>query len=206
MVIITHLTRAWDLDLFMPKSAEDVSPRLLQWPVLRIAPQGRIGVTIFAFLTGYVCALKPIRQARAGDPEAALMTVAKSAFRRGPRLIIPAAIITLGAAILAQLGAFTVARRTDSLWIFFGSPEQKSSIFDALNNIIYNILGTWTKEHNEYDLHQWTLFPLLKGSMLIYITLFGTIYMKSRYRMIASAGLYIYYYLCGDGRSHQLID
>jgi hypothetical protein len=55
--VLTHIARAFDGDLFLSTSVEGASPRLLQWPYLRILAQGRIGVTIFAFVTGFVCAL-----------------------------------------------------------------------------------------------------------------------------------------------------
>ncbi|KAF4975641.1 hypothetical protein FZEAL_7596, partial [Fusarium zealandicum] len=53
LVWITHLTRAFDYDLYAPRSAEGLRPRLLQLPVLRILIQGRLGVIVFIYVTGY---------------------------------------------------------------------------------------------------------------------------------------------------------
>ncbi|TGO81169.1 hypothetical protein BPOR_1302g00010 [Botrytis porri] len=80
LVVATHIARAFDPDLFLASSGEGIRPRLLQLPILRILPQGRIGVTIFSLVTGYVCALKPIRQCRAGNPTACFNTISRSAF------------------------------------------------------------------------------------------------------------------------------
>ncbi|KAI9843645.1 MAG: hypothetical protein M1837_006227 [Sclerophora amabilis] len=177
---------------------DGATPRLLQWPVLRIAPQGRIGVTIFSFLTGYVCAIKPLSQIRAGDPSAALSTVSKSAFRRTPRLLLPATIVTCISWLLCQLGAFKVALRSESEWLRFASPHQGKTLSGAVWALLRNITRTWTRAWNEYDHHQWTLFPLLKGAMMVYVAISATVYMKSRYRMLTTFIIYMYYFLSGE--------
>ncbi|KAI9848908.1 MAG: hypothetical protein M1838_000349 [Thelocarpon superellum] len=198
MVIVTHLTRAFDIDLFIPQSREDGEPRLMQLPFLRIAPQGRIGVTIFAFLTGYVCALKPLKQTRAGDPAAALSTVAKSAFRRTPRLVLPAILATFFAWTLAQFGAFKVAHRCDSEWIRVASPNVEATLRKEIYRFFVTVITTWTNGRNDYDDHQWSLLPLLRGSMTVYTVLSATVYMKPRYRILATAGLYWFFFWAKD--------
>ncbi|ENH72315.1 hypothetical protein FOC1_g10004556 [Fusarium oxysporum f. sp. cubense race 1] len=70
LVWIAHVTRAFDLDLYSPVSGEGLRPRLLQLPFLRIMIQGRLGVIIFIYVTGYVCALKPLTLFRRGNYEA----------------------------------------------------------------------------------------------------------------------------------------
>merc|ERR1712093_268104 len=94
LVVFTHICRAFDEELFKPTSAEGAPPRILQYPIIRILFQGRIGVTIFSLVTGYVCALKPLRQCRAGQQEAMFSGLARSAFRRVPRLILPTTMAT----------------------------------------------------------------------------------------------------------------
>ena len=201
MVTITHITRAWDIDLMSARTSPEEPVRLLQYPILRVVPQGRIGVTIFAFLTGYVCALKPIKLARAGNPEAALKNISHSAFRRTPRLVIPAAFATLVAWTLCQFGAYEVAHRSDSNWLNIASPIRSTSLYDAAFAFFHAVIGTWTTGHNDYDDHQWTLLPLLKGAMLVYMTLYSTIYLKATQRMMVSLALYAYYWAAGDGMS-----
>ncbi|KAI9804833.1 MAG: hypothetical protein M1825_001201 [Sarcosagium campestre] len=197
-VLLTHLTRAWDEALFKPASAENASPRLLQLPILRIPWQGRLGVITFAFLTGYVCALKPIRQARAGDAPAALVTIARSAFRRVPRLVLPAIIATLFAWVMAQAGMFTVATRSDSSWNRSASVNVDPSWRVETYRLVRQIINTWNNGHNDYDDHQWTLLPLLKGSMTVYTTLSATIFVKGQYRLLISGALYCYFWYCKE--------
>lgn len=45
-----------------------------------------------------------------------------------------------------------------------------------------------------YDDHQWALLPLLKASMLVYILLFATMFMRFRYRMVVYIGMILYFH------------
>lgn len=199
---MTHIARAFDGDLFLPSSGQDVAPRLLQLPFLRILVQGRIGVSIFAFVTGYVCALKPIKLSRQGQQEAAFTSISKSALRRVPRLVIPTAFATCIIWVMAQFGLFLVAKRSDSWWVGATAPDQVPHLGDALYSLFYNIITTWTNGHNSYDGNQWTLLPLLKGSFWVYIFIFATAYMQPRYRMMATMSMFAYFWVASDGNYH----
>lgn len=138
---------------------------------------------------------------RAGNPEAALSSVAKSAFRRVPRLVLPTSIATLGIWIFCQLGLFTISHRTTSWWVGATSPKRAESFGQAIWDLVYNEIRTWTHGQNMYDGNQWTLWPLLKGSCIVYVALFATVYVRTRYRMMASLGLFVYYYAASDCKS-----
>ncbi|PWY79608.1 hypothetical protein BO70DRAFT_429815 [Aspergillus heteromorphus CBS 117.55] len=194
LVVLTHLARAWDYDLFSPRDNEDVPPRVLQWPVLRIPWQGRIGVTIFAFLTGYVCALKPLKLARAGEYLGAFKAIAKSAFRRPPRLILPATIALLISWTMAQFGAFVVANRSDCWWCRYAAPDLEDSLSKEVVRLGENFLSTWTTGYMAYDDHQWALLPLLKASMLVYILVSATMYVRFRWRVVVYFLLIAYFH------------
>lgn len=194
LVLLTHLSRAFDYELFNTRTSENGPIRLLQQPILRLPWQGRLGVTIFAFLTGYVCALKPLKLARAGQHYAAFSAIAKSAFRRPARLILPAAIAMMLAWFVAQFGAFTVAQRCDSDWLRDASPTVGDSLGGEVIRLWRVFLATWTNGHMDYDDHQWALLPLLKGSMIVYVTLVATMYVQFRYRALVYIGMYMYFW------------
>jgi peptidoglycan/LPS O-acetylase OafA/YrhL len=197
LVILTHLARAFDYGLFFPSNHPDATPRVLQWPILRIPWQGRIGVTIFAFLTGYVCALKPLKLSRAGRTDEALSTIARSAFRRPPRLVLPATIALLISWTIAQLGGFTVANRSDCDWCRYAAPDLEDSFWKEVKRLGMNFLSTWTTGYMAYDDHQWALRPLLLGSFLVYLVLFATVYCGSRSRLVVYFALMAYYHQNG---------
>ena len=193
--MIAHLHRGWDYDLYYPKSHEGDTPRLLQLPILRIPPQGRMGVPTFAFLTGFVCALKPLKLARQGSYNTALVSIAKSAFRRPPRLIMPASIAMFCAWLLCQFGAFTVAHRCDAMWLRVASPKPDPSLLVEVKRLFATFFSTWTTGKMDYDDHQWALLPLLKGAMEAYIVLMPVIFMKYRYRMLVYTIMILYFFL-----------
>lgn len=194
-VVVTHLCRAWNYDLWFPRQGDEFAdPSVLQLPFIRLPWQGRIGVTMFAFLTGYVCAIKPLRQVKSGNLSGALTTLGKSAFRRPPRLILPATLALLISWAFAQIGGFTVSQRCDSLWLRETSPHEIGNLYDEVHRLFRNFQMTWTEGHMEYDDHQWALLPLLQGAFTIYVTLFATCFMKVRYRMLTVVVLFLWYW------------
>jgi hypothetical protein len=203
--VLTHIARAFDGELFLPTSNEDLPPRLLQWPFLRILVQGRIGVTIFAFVTGYVCALKPIRLCLQGNQEAAFASIGKSALRRVPRLVLPAALATTIIWFLTQFGVFLVAKRCDSWWAGATSPNATPYLGESIKSLISNIVTTWTRGENAYDGNQWTLLPLLKGSIWVYVYMVATAFVQQKYRMLASLGMWMYFFVGSDCESTLLL-
>ena len=163
--------------------------------------QGRIGVAIFSMVTGYVCALKPIRLSRQGNREAALKSLSKSAIRRVPRFVLPTTVATLLIWLVAQFNAFNVAKHSGSDWTVRTSPPSLPTLWQSLNDLWINIIKTWTENYNSYDPNQWTLMPLLKGSMLVYIFMIVTTCLRPAYRMLAAMTMWWYYYLDNDGMS-----
>lgn len=198
LVVLTHLARAWNDDLFWPASQENASPRFFQLPYLRILIQGRIGVTIFAFVTGYVCALKPIKLCKQGNQEAAFVSISKSALRRFPRLFLPAAAATCLSFVICEFGLYAMAKHQDSWWLDVGTPARAPYLGQALVKLVHNLITTWTSSMNTYDPNQWTLLPLLRGSMWVYVFMVATAYVKPRFRMLASLGLWVYFYIAAD--------
>ncbi|KAK2749881.1 hypothetical protein FQN57_005297 [Myotisia sp. PD_48] len=204
LVILTHLARAWDYDLFNSKTHEHLPPRILQLPILRLPWQGRLGVTIFAFLTGYVCALKPLKLSRGGNYMAAYTSITKSAFRRPPRLIFPATIAMAIAWVLAQFGAFKVGNRCDSGWIRYSSVQTKDTLWGEVMHFFHEFFSVWSNGQMDYDDHQWALRPLLRVSMAVYVTLCATMYVKFHYRILIYTGMILFFHQNPAPDSEQL--
>lgn len=207
LVVAVHINRAFDPGVFLARNDESPTSRVVQYPIIRVFAQGRIGVAIFSLVTGYVCALKPIRQIRAGNPEQCLSTISRSAFRRVPRLVLPTAIVSALIWLMVQCGGFLVSKRWDSRYILDTTRDRAPNLGAAILALFHGVIDTWTEGGQPYytagmyDNHQWTLFPLLKGAMLVYMMMVSTAYLKSRHRMVIEAGLFVYYYITKDGRS-----
>lgn len=96
--------------------------------------------------------------------------------------------------MLAQFGLFTVARRCDSDWLRDSSVSVGDSLGGEVVRLWRVFLATWTNGHMDYDDHQWALLPLLKGSMIVYVTLVAMMYMQFRYRVLVYMGMYMYFW------------
>ncbi|MCJ1472706.1 hypothetical protein MMC13_001355 [Lambiella insularis] len=198
LVVTAHITRALAPVMLSPAMSETLPPMILQLPFLRVFFMGRASVAIFAILSGYVNALKPIRQTKSGQVDFALSNVAKSAFRRTARFIIPAVLATTLSWFICQFGGYGLTQDVDSAWIRETSPLPSSSFAGALYDLFNNLVTTWTDGGNQYDRIQWTLCYLLRGSMLVYVTIVATAYVQSKYRMLIYTALYLYYWRMGD--------
>ena len=167
-------------------------------PLLRLPAQGAPWVSLFFVLTGYVNAIKPIRQARNGNGNQALLSLALSAFRRTGRLVLPATIATITSWVICQLGLFEIGRTCEALWIRDTSPKPGPGVTGSIRLLVTNLFTTWTTGFNVYDKNQWTFPFLLKGSMLVFITLLATLRIHSNYRTLVFLGLYAFNWAGGD--------
>ncbi len=148
---------------------------------------------IFAFLTGFVCSYKPLKLAyQQGNAPAALKSVARSAFRRPPRLVLPALIATLISFVLSCLGAYKASNHCDSYWVRFDAPDPLP-FRKNVQRLFRTSLTTWTNTENLFDRHQWAMRPLLIGAFQVYIVLAATIGMRFRYRMLVHVLLILYW-------------
>ena len=150
---------------------------------------------IFAFLTGFVCAYKPLKLAyQQNNTAASLMSIARSAFRRPPRLMFPAVIATFCSFILSCLGAYNTSNRCDSFWVRFDAPDIKTFL-PNVRRLFRALLATWTSTENVYDRHQWAMRPLLIGAFQVYIVLAATIGMRFKYRILVHVLLCSYWWI-----------
>jgi peptidoglycan/LPS O-acetylase OafA/YrhL len=200
LVVITHIYRQFDDPVFDASMGENKPMRWDQWPFMSFAGRGRVGVTIFAFVTGYVCALKPIKLYRAGNQESAFVSISKSAIRRFPRLMLPAAAATVVAWVLAELGLYTVLKHSDNYWLAGLAHDRVGTAGGALYELGWQICKTWVQRENNYDNNQWTMLELLQESYKIYIFLIAVAYLKPRWRMASALLMMLYEWCTKEGK------
>ncbi|KAL9002575.1 MAG: hypothetical protein Q9188_004504 [Gyalolechia gomerana] len=198
LVVTAHICRSLVPHLLSPAMSDKLPPTLFQLPFIRCLFMGRASVAIFALVTGYVNSLGPLKRSRAGNVDAALAGLAKSAFRRFGRFMIPAMVATTLSWLACQLGAYKVAHFANSAWIRETSPVPSSSFAGAFYDLFQNLGTTWIDGFNTYDRIQWTLTYLLKGSMMTYLSLFALVYVKPRWRMAIIAGMFYFEWKSGD--------
>lgn len=173
-------------------------PLFIERPYIRVFFQGRIGVAIFSFVTGYVCCLKPIKLFSQGTHEKAFTAISKSAIRRVPRLVLPVAIVLVLSCLAAQLGAFQVAKHSDGYGLDVTSPEDFSNWLDAFWALITDEVRVWTAGQSVYGPELWTMMPILKGAFWVYVYLLATAHVQQRYRMMIALGLALFRYCSND--------
>jgi len=122
-----------------PADVYDGTPHLFQRPYFRVVASGPFWTSIFFLLSGYVCAVKPLRLSNAGQGEEARRVIASSAFRRVLRIGVPATLGTIFPWVLCQLGFFQLATRNVqywSSWLRHTTPKPLPGIIPPLRNLV----------------------------------------------------------------------
>lgn len=142
-------------------------------------------MAVFFVLMGFVNSLKPLKQARSGQYEAALSNLASSSFRRTFRLILPSSLATMVAWMICQLGLMERGRTGDAWWLYENTPAPSSSWSQALKALSKALWHTWTfGGSNVFDQPQWTMIYLLQGSMMVFTVLLVVINLNARWRTL----------------------
>jgi peptidoglycan/LPS O-acetylase OafA/YrhL len=117
MVVFSHGFEAFG----WPAHSFDGRPYLLTLPILRLVLQGGyFAVGVFFVMSGYVCAIKPLKLSRSGKPEEARKVIGSSIFRRLLRLGAPATIATTMSWFIDRLDGFHLARSLPyHVWLNF---------------------------------------------------------------------------------------
>ena len=89
-------------------------------------------------LSGYVCAIKPLRLSAQGQQDEARRVIASSALRRLVRIGIPAFLATVLPWMLTQMGAFTLIPelQTQGGWLSFTTPRRVEGMFAAVKSLV----------------------------------------------------------------------
>ncbi|KAJ5793683.1 hypothetical protein N7457_000282 [Penicillium paradoxum] len=191
-VVASHTCLSFATYLVPPSFAETGNSILFQRPFLRLVIQGQAWVAIFVVLLGFVNALKPLQLARRGAISEALEALSSGAFRRKGRLVVPAALVTVLAWALCQLGVFQLGRRVDAYWLRATSPKPSPSLSTAIADLVQQVAGTWIYGENAYDQPQWALVHLFRGSLYVFMTLLALVNTTPLFRVCAQMVLYAY--------------
>ncbi|KAF2819732.1 hypothetical protein CC86DRAFT_127152 [Ophiobolus disseminans] len=197
VVVSGHLCTALVPWLHSPANGPKLAPSIFQLPFFRLAVGGRSAVAIFFLVTGYVNSIGPISKSRAGNHDTAFMGIARSALARSGRLILPTMAATFITWTLANTNAYHMTKHVDSTWIRQGWHRQEPTMWEALMSLVKAETETWTIGWNDYDGTQWTLHLFLEGSMLVYTTMFATVMVKPKARMLIYGVLYLYFWQLG---------
>jgi peptidoglycan/LPS O-acetylase OafA/YrhL len=136
-IVTSHSIRAFLPTYLYPADSPDATPHLFQLPFIRIVAAGPFWISIFFLLSGYVCAVKPIRLSNAGQVDESRRVIASSAFRRVLRIGLPATLGTLMAWVLCQLGVYELHPDVHywSGWLENSRPQRRSGFLGEVQNL-----------------------------------------------------------------------
>ncbi|EEP77338.1 predicted protein [Uncinocarpus reesii 1704] len=183
IVVTGHLCVAFAPILHSPAAAVDRGPILFQLPIFRLCVGGRAAVALFFLVTGFVNAMNPIKHFNNGNLGVALPSLARAAFTRFGRLILPTNAAALVAWVVCQFGGFNLARIVESDWIRSVSKAPGPTPWEAIKALMHNMVFFWHDGSGTYDPTHWAVLYFLRGSMKVYLTLLATSLVKTRWRV-----------------------
>ncbi|EEH39894.1 hypothetical protein PAAG_02083 [Paracoccidioides lutzii Pb01] len=197
-VVASHITLCFARSLIPPSKGQDGPATLFQRPFFRLIAQGNAFVSIFFVLLGFCNSLRALQLSRAGCIHDALSTLSTSSLRRPSRLVIPAAVVTVGSWLLCQLNFYYLAQRSDAFWLQTTTPVPSASWRQAVADLVKELISTWVHGENWYDQPQWALLHLFRGSMVIFTVLLATVNTTIPFRITAELLLYLWSWVSND--------
>ena len=142
-IVTSHSIRAFLPSYLSPADEWGATPHLFQLPYFRIIAAGPFWTSIFFILSGYVCAVKPLRLSNAGQTDEARKVISSSAFRRILRIGIPTTFGTIFPFVLCQLGGYEHLGGVAywSSWLINTTPQRIPGIVDPLLNLVRQCVG-----------------------------------------------------------------
>ena len=210
-VVTSHSVRAFLPNYLCPADAVDATPHLFQSPFFRLHASGPFMISIFFILSGYVCAIKPIRLSTAGQADEARRVIASSAFRRCLRIGLPATFLTIFAWALAQMGAFTLAPTVEleGNWLERTTPKRVPGFGASIKALITQCVcpiispadsqfNTWAISDNHYEANLWSLGWEMRGAMVVYLILSISVNCTPLWRRFILLSMTFFYFKSGE--------
>ncbi|KUJ21328.1 uncharacterized protein LY89DRAFT_770640 [Mollisia scopiformis] len=170
-----------------PPNAAQENNHILQLPLLRLLYAAEAMVALFFILSGYVLSYKFIQQIHHNhnhNPHSPLVTATTTlsnlAFRRGPRLFLPALAATLLASLLQLLGAIPLPH---------SHPPNSTALANLLiflQKLLMSGIWTWdTIPGPGWGLHPhlWTVPTEFRCSMVLFVLLLSLAQRSSGLRL-----------------------
>jgi peptidoglycan/LPS O-acetylase OafA/YrhL len=137
MVVFAHTFEAF----YWPYNAFDRPYYIFTLPFFRLLFQGGyLSVSIFFVMSGFVCAMKPLKLARQGKADDCRKAVASSALRRVLRICVPSMAVTAISWFLDRIGAFSLSRSLPGwCWLNLFTPES-FGFFESIRHLWFSFV------------------------------------------------------------------
>lgn len=165
------------------ESSATHNDHILQLPLLRLFYAAEAMVALFFVLSGYVLSYRPVQQMHARTSTSApLVILSALAFRRAPRLYLPAIAATLLAFLLQLVGAIPAPT----------TPSALAMLVPFLHRLLLSGVWTWdTLPGPGWSLHPhlWTVPTEWRCSMALFALLLSTAGRAPLSRLLLDAGV-----------------
>ncbi|CAJ2512999.1 Uu.00g011180.m01.CDS01 [Anthostomella pinea] len=175
---------------------------LIQLPIIRLVVSGLPNVMVFFVISGYSLSCKPLSLLRQNRQLETHQALASSAFRRHPRLFIPAIFICLPSPIMAYMGLYESAEAMPGAAIAPMKPPRLDTLWHQFVNYgravmsLSDLFGA-TGIAWAYSDALWTLPIEWNSSLVIFGFLLALSRCSSRTRMVIGLGVagYSWWYI-----------
>jgi peptidoglycan/LPS O-acetylase OafA/YrhL len=178
---------------------------LIQLPIIRVVYSGKFMVMIFFVISGYVLSHKSLGLARQKQFGTLFKSLSSSVFRRWLRLMLPALASTLVSFALTRAGIRGELHAGWENWdepqgeVTGGHfPDRKATIFAQFidwfedQEFMVNPFRFGNIQWPKYGIPLWTMQVEYMGSMLVFITCLGVVYLRPKVRLSLLFGLLVY--------------
>ncbi|KAJ5638873.1 hypothetical protein N7528_001263 [Penicillium herquei] len=192
LTVVTYHICSCFADWLNSPATENGDVYLIQYPFFRLVSSGRAAVALFFILTGYVNSFHSIKQIRNGDQSLVLSKLSKNTIIRAGKLIVPTNAAICLTWLVCQLRGYTLANYAGSNWIRVVSPPPGPTFGAAIKSLGRNLFMFWHEGDSQYDKTYWTIPYFLKGSLLVYLTLLATTFMRPRFSKLLVVFLFCF--------------
>ena len=176
---------------------EDGAPSSpLQLPFLRVIYSARPMVHIFFIISGYVLALKPLKQIHSHQYAALSSTLSSSVFRRGIRLFIPSFVTLLIMALTVYYGIADYRYASPFMTLYHQLSHWQTTCWEllwaswAISDISYPT--------PVYNPALWTIPVEFSQSLLLFIAILGLSRCVTNARLLIVAGVMAFCFYSGE--------
>jgi peptidoglycan/LPS O-acetylase OafA/YrhL len=168
----------------------------LQLPFIRVIYSARPMVHIFFIISGYVLALKPLKQVHTKQYAALSSTLSSSVFRRGIRLFIPSFITLFVMALTVYYGIADSRYASAFMTLYYQLSDWQETCWRllwaswAINDISYPA--------PVYNPALWTIPVEFSQSLLLFIAILGLSRCVTQARLFILAGVMAFCFYSGE--------
>ncbi|KAI1137902.1 acyltransferase family-domain-containing protein [Hypoxylon sp. FL0543] len=170
---------------------------VIRFPIVRLAISGLPNVMVFFAVSGYALSYKPLSLLRQGRLQDAHQALASSAFRRHPRLFVPAVALCLPCVLVAHLGLYGGGERMPGAAVATLGPPRRDTLWRQLldyGGAVARLCDPFAGDGVGwvYNDALWTLPVEFRGSLVVFGLLLAVSRLRDGVRLLVVFAVVVY--------------